>query len=221
MADTKEGRKPGIFRMSLIGMLFCMIFMLLLTGCGSGVKGTSSEKHEVTTTAGATQAGKEDSSGKTGKTLVVYFSATGTTKRVANIIAEAEQADIYEIVPAEPYTVQDLNYSDKQNRATREQRDKNVRPSIGGEKIDIGKYDTIYIGYPIWWYEEPRIMDTFVEQYDFTGKTLIPFSTSNSAGITRSQNNLEKLAKGGKWLEGRRFSRKASEKEIESWVESL
>ena len=153
-----------------------------------------------------------------GKTLVVYFSATGTTKGVAEQIASIANADIYEITAAQPYSSDDLNWNDSNSRTTIEQNDKTVRPVIGSEQANLDGYDTIFIGYPIWWGEEPRIMDTFVESYDFTGKTMIPFCTSGGSGIGASGDNLKANAGTGNWLEGERLS---SSSDIEGWIKGL
>ena len=152
------------------------------------------------------------------KILVAYFSATHTTEGVAKKIAENAGADIYEIKPAEPYTSADLNYNDKNSRSTKEMNDKSSRPAISGEVAAWDSYQTVYIGYPIWWGEAPRILDTFVEKYDFTGKTVIPFCTSASSGIGASDKNLAGLAKSGTWKSGHRFSGKESAGEVMSWV---
>ena len=138
--------------------------------------------------------------------LVAYFSATGTTKGVAERIASVTGGDLYEILAAEPYTEADLNYNDNSSRSTTEQNDKSVRPKIGSEDISLEGYTTIYLGFPIWWGEEPRILDTFVEKYNFDGITVIPFCTSGSSGIGRSGSNMEELAGSGTWLQGERFS---------------
>ena len=170
---------------------------------------------------------KNNSSRETGSAdkengvLVVYFSATGTTKAVAEKIADITGADIYEIRAAEEYTRADLNWNDSNSRATPEQRDSSIRPEIGSEAVSIGDYSTIYIGYPIWWGEEPRIMDTFVESCRFDGKTLIPFCTSGSSGIGRSARNLAGKAGSGIWMDGKRFGAGASGDEIVSWIEGL
>ena len=153
--------------------------------------------------------------------LVAYFSATGTTKGVAEKIASITRADLYEILAAEPYTADDLNYSDPGSRATTEQNDKNARPAIGSSDISLEGYTTIYLGFPIWWGEEPRILDAFVEKYSFEGITVIPFCTSGSSGIGRSGTNLEALAGNGNWLAGERFSGSVSEDELQSWMEGL
>ena len=151
-------------------------------------------------------------------TLVVYFSATGNTKGVAEKIASITGADIYEIKAAQEYTDEDLDWNNKDSRTTHEQNDASVRPEIGSDPVSLEGYTTIYIGYPIWWGEEPRIMDTFVESYDFTGKTMIPFCTSGGSGIGSSGKNLEQNAGTGKWLEGERLS---ADTDIAAWIKGL
>ena len=153
--------------------------------------------------------------------LVVVFSATGTTKGVAQKIAAIENADFYEIKAKQEYTSADLNWHDSNSRSTKEQNDESVRPEIGSDPVSPEGYEKIYIGYPIWWGEEPRIMDTFVESYDFGGITMIPFCTSSSSGIGRSGRNLADNAKSGVWLDGKRFSGSVSESELSSWIDSL
>lgn len=153
--------------------------------------------------------------------LVAYFSATGTTKGVAERIAAVTGGDLYEILAAEPYTDDDLNYNDRSSRSTSEQNDKNARPEIGSEDISLEGYTTIYLGFPIWWGEEPRILDTFVEKYSFEGITVIPFCTSGGSGIGRSGPNMEALAGSGTWLEGKRFSGNVSEADLQSWIDGL
>ena len=153
--------------------------------------------------------------------LVAYFSATGTTKGVAEKIASITGGDLYEILAAQPYTEDDLNYNDDSSRSTTEQNDKNVRPEIGSEDISLEGYTTIYLGFPIWWGEEPRILDTFVEKYSFEGITVIPFCTSGGSGIGRSGPNMEALAGSGTWLEGERFSGSVSEADLQSWIDGL
>jgi len=153
--------------------------------------------------------------------LVVYFSATGTTKGVAERIAAVTGGDLYEILAADPYTADDLNYNDSSSRSTSEQNDKNARPEIGSEDISLEGYTTVYLGFPIWWGEEPRILDTFVEKYSFEGITVIPFCTSGGSGIGRSGPNMEALAGSGTWLEGKRFSGNVSEADLQSWIDGL
>ena len=153
--------------------------------------------------------------------LVAYFSATGTTKGVAEKIASVTGGDLYEILAAQPYTEDDLNYNDDSSRSTTEQNDKNVRPEIGSEDISLEGYTTLYLGFPIWWGEEPRILDTFVEKYNFEGITVIPFCTSGGSGIGRSGPNMEALAGTGTWLEGERFDGGVSEADLQSWIDGL
>ena len=153
--------------------------------------------------------------------MVAFFSATGTTKGVAERIASVTGGDLYEILAAEPYTSDDLNYNDSSSRSTKEQNDKNVRPEIGSEDISLEGYTTIYLGFPIWWGEEPRILDTFVEKYSFDGITVIPFCTSGGSGIGRSGPNMEALAGTGTWLDGQRFDGNVSEADLQSWIEGL
>lgn len=153
--------------------------------------------------------------------LVAYFSVTGNTETVAQKIANVTGADIYEIVPAIEYTEADINYGDSDSRTSKEQNDSSVRPEIQSETISLEGYDTIYIGYPIWWGEEPRIMDTFVELYDFGNITIIPFCTSGSSGIGSSGSNLSENAGSGNWLEGKRFDSEVSESDIEEWISGL
>ena len=157
----------------------------------------------------------------TDKVLVAYFSCTGTTEDVARKLANVTGADLYRIVPAEPYTAEDLDYGDRSNRATYEQDHPDTRPKIGGKSLSLKGYTTLYLGYPIWWGMEPRIMCTFVERYDFTGITVIPFCTSGSSDIGTSGSDLAKLAGTGKWLDGARHSGSISESALREWVESL
>lgn len=153
--------------------------------------------------------------------LVVYFSATGTTKEIAEKLADGMDADIYEIVPEIPYTDVDLDYHDNKNRSTIEMNDASARPAISGLIESIEQYDTIFVGYPIWWGEAPRIMCTFVESLDFSGKTIVPFCTSARSGVGSSATNLEKLTSGANWLAGKRFSGSESADTVMDWVNGL
>ena len=182
---------------------------------------TGSEPVEVTTTAGSDETYQETTAGTGKDVLVIYFSATGTTKGVAEMIADITDGDLYEIKALEEYTDEDLNWNDSNSRSTKEQDDPSARPAIGSDPVSLDGYTTIYIGYPIWWGEEPRIMDTFVEGYDFTGITMIPFCTSASSGIGRSGTNLEENAGSGNWLEGARFGADVTSEELESWISGL
>ena len=232
----------------LISIIACMVLILGLTACGSGeaesdtdsgtaqsVNNTSElsdneskesenkvDEIDITAIEETTTATVEEQaqSGNVKDTLVVYFSATGTTKGVAERIAAMEDADIYEITPAEPYSDADLDWNDKNSRTTKEQNDTSVRPAIGSEAISLEGYKTIYIGYPIWWGEEPRIMDTFVENYNFEGITMIPFCTSGGSGIGRSGTNLADNAGSGNWLDGDRLQSSISDEDLQAWINS-
>ena len=155
------------------------------------------------------------------KVLVAYFSATNTTEGVAEHIANGLNADLYEIVPEEPYTEADLNYNDDNSRSTIEMNDPSARPAISGSVENMEQYDIVFIGYPIWWGEAPRIVSTFMESYDFSGKTIVPFCTSGSSGIGSSDSNLEQLTSGADWLEGRRLNGSDSEETVMEWVNGL
>ena len=152
------------------------------------------------------------------KTLVVYFSATGTTKPLAEYAAEILNADLYEIVPEDPYTEEDLAYYTN-GRADQEQNDASARPAISGGVENMEEYDTILLGYPVWHGQAPRIVSTFLESYDFSGKTIIPFCTSHSSGIGSSADNLHPLCSDStEWLEGRRFAGGTSKATMEEWL---
>lgn len=155
------------------------------------------------------------------KVLVAYFSATNTTEGVAEHIANGLNADIYEIIPEEPYTDADLNYNDNNSRSTLEMDDPSARPAISGSVENMEQYDIVFIGYPIWWGDAPRIVSTFVESYDFSGKTIVPFCTSGGSGIGSSASNLEQLTSGATWLDGRRLNGGDSQDTVMEWVSSL
>ena len=221
--------KSKFIKVSALVLMAVMLFAL--TACGAKQDNSSQSQTEQQSSAATEKQSSAssseqssasdkaaDTSTNSGKTLVVYFSATGTTKGVAEKIAAATNADTYEILAAQTYTEADLNWNDKNSRTTKEQNDKSVRPEIGSDKVNLDGYSTIFIGYPIWWGEEPRIMDTFVESYDFSGKTMIPFCTSGGSGIGSSGTNLADNAKSGNWLEGERLS---SSSDIEGWVKGL
>ena len=156
-----------------------------------------------------------------GKILVAVFSASGVTKRVGEEIARIAGADFYEIVPKEIYTSADLDWMNKKSRSSIEMNDPSARPEINGKVADMASYDTVIVGFPIWWGVAPRIIDTFLESYEFSGKNIIPFCTSGGSGIGRSGPNMEALAGTGTWLEGKRFSGNVSEADLQSWIDSL
>lgn len=155
------------------------------------------------------------------KILVAYFSATNMTKGVAEYVADGLGADLYEIVPEEPYTDADLNYNDNNSRSTIEMNDPSARPDISSAIENIEQYTIVFIGYPIWWGEAPRIVSTFMESYDFSDKMIIPFCTSGGSGIDSSAMNLAELTDGPEWLSGQRINGSSSRDEIAEWVNSL
>nr|MCR5167721.1 hypothetical protein [Oscillospiraceae bacterium] len=154
-------------------------------------------------------------------TLVAYFSRTGNTEKIAEYLIDITNADSYVIEAAVPYTDEDIEYNNDNCRANREQNDKTVRPEIANPIASIDNYDTIFLGYPIWWGQEPRIIDTFLESYDFTEKTVIPFCTSGSSGIGTSEKNISELVTIGNQLEGRRFPANATNENVKVWYDTL
>ena len=153
------------------------------------------------------------------KSLVVVFSCTGTTKGVAEKIAALTGAELVDLVPAQPYTAEDLNYNDRSTRATVEQNTPDARPEIASE-ISLDGVTTLYLGYPIWWGQAPRIMSTFVESHDFTGITVVPFCTSGGSGAGRTGETLGEQAGTGTFLSSTRFSSGVSDSELQSWIDS-
>ena len=152
------------------------------------------------------------------KILVAYFSASGTTARVAKTLAEAVGAELFEIRPETPYRKADLNWMNKNSRSTLEMNDRSCRPAIAAAVDGMEQYDTVFVGFPVWWYREPSIIDTFMESYDFSGKTVIPFCTSGGSGLGDASSNMQQLAKGAKVEAGRRFGGRASAYELKTWA---
>jgi flavodoxin len=229
----------------ITSLLLMAVLSLSLAACGSGQEASSNtaEADNVTSepsqseTAGtvvenATEQAETQEPAATeetndtvseeeeNKTLVVYFSNTGNTRAIAESIANGLGADIYEIVAEVPYTDADLDYGDDNSRSTQEMNDPSARPAISGSVENMEQYDTVYIGYPIWWgdSEAPRILSTFVESYDFTDKTVVPFCTSSSSGVGSSASGLESVAGTGNWLSGQRFSGSESAETVMEWV---
>ena len=155
------------------------------------------------------------------RVLVAYFSATGNTENIAGHLEAVLDADLYEIVPQNPYTSADRNYNNSDSRASREQNDADARPAISGSVDNMEDYDVVFLGYPIWWGQAPKIVYTFLENYNFEGKTIVPFCTSGSSGIGSSATNMHDLAPDANWLSGQRFSGSADSSAIESWVDGL
>ena len=219
-----------------LGFLTTAVLTLgLMTGCGSQeTKSTTTQASSEITEAAATAAATETeeptqtsagttTDGETGKTLVVYYSASGRTKTVAETIAETAGADMFEIVPDEPYTSEDLDWTNDDSRVSREHDNESLRDvelvKVTPDNWD--SYDTILIGYPIWWGIAAWPGDNFAKGNDFSGKTVIPFCTSSSSGLGQSGTLLEQMAGTGTWQEGQRFSSGASASEVQDWVNSL
>ncbi len=152
------------------------------------------------------------------KSIVAFFSASGVTAALSSKLAKAAGADPAEIKPAEPYTDADLNWQNDKSRSSVEMKDRSSRPAICSGIDNIADYDVIFVGFPIWWYREPSIIDTFMEMYDFTGKTIVPFATSGGSGLGSSQANMQALAKNAKVVSGQRFSSSVSESELSEWA---
>lgn len=216
---------------NLTALLLSVVLVLSLAACGSANKPASSttqpetsaptEQPESSSTAPAES--EPETQPETGKTLVVYYSASGNTERVAKDIAEATGADLFEIVPTEVYTSEDLNWTIPDSRVSREHDDESLRdvPLTTTEVPDWDSYDTVFIGYPIWWGIAAWPVDTFVKNNDFTGKTVIPFATSSSSGMGQSGSLLADMAGTGEWQEGQRFSSGVSSDDVQSWVNGL
>lgn len=216
-------------------VLTAAISLSLLAGCGQQTQQSAqtpaqNEETQEPTNSGDTRpedaqpketAPVEDDPG--GKTLVVYYSATGSTQAVAGYIADATGGDLFEIVPAEPYTSEDLNWSDRESRVSREHDDESLRDVelVSAAVENWEDYDTVFIGYPIWWGIAAWPTDSFVAANDFTGKTVIPFCTSSSSGLGESGELLAELAGTGDWLEGQRFRSSVSENDVVEWVNGL
>lgn len=215
----------------LTALLLSVVLVLSLAACGSANKPASSttqpetsaptEQPESSSTAPAES--EPETQPETGKTLVVYYSASGNTERVAKDIAEAAGADLFEIVPTEVYTSDDLDWTNPDSRVSREHDDESLRdvPLTTTEVPDWDSYDTVFIGYPIWWGIAAWPVDTFVKSNDFTGKTVIPFATSSSSGMGQSGSLLADMAGTGEWQEGQRFSSGVSSDDVQSWVNGL
>ena len=214
----------------LISLFLLLALVLAFAGCGAPAQTTAEPSPAVESAEAAPSQEPDDvpeaeaeapaaEEAPETATLVVYFSATGTTRSVAERIAALTDAKLFEIVPAEPYTAEDLNYGDHSTRATVEQNDPAARPEIADD-ISLEGCTTLYLGYPIWWGDSPRILFTFVESHDFTGITVIPFCTSGSSGPGRTGEALGELAGTGTFLASTRLTRGMSDAELQDWIES-
>ena len=208
-------------------VLMSIILMLGISACGGNPQpeSSSSEPASAPANTDAVTAAPETASsgGGQGKALVVYFSATGNTEEAANYIAAAVNGDTFEIEPAEPYTDDDLRWTDENSRVVYEHDNPDARDVelVSAKVPEWESYDTVFIGYPIWWGIAAWPVDSFVAANDFTGKTVIPFCTSSSSGIGDSGTLLAEAAGTGNWLEGQRFSSGVSESEVQDWINSL
>lgn len=156
------------------------------------------------------------------KPLIAYFSASGVTERVAKVLADEAKADLYSIRPAVPYTEADLNWQDKNSRSSKEMRDKNSRPSLADKDANIQEYDTVFLGFPIWWYVAPTIINTFLESYDFSGKTIILFATSGGSGFGQTVQTLKRSVDSSAVIqEGRVFGGRLNETAIRDWISKI
>ncbi|MCR5807406.1 MAG: hypothetical protein K6G68_10305 [Oscillospiraceae bacterium] len=225
----------------LISMVLSVIFAVMLSGCGNTQPATDKAEqydHTVTTEQKQTTQSKKDTVTEDRKavsdtvkadntnsdnsdTLIVYFSRTGNTEKIAAHLTELTGADTYVITAAVPYTDEDIEYNNDNCRANKEQNDKSIRPEIADKLSSIDDYDTIFLGYPIWWGQEPRIIDTFLESYDFSEKTVIPFCTSGSSGIETSERNIAELTDIGDLVKGKRFAAGASKEDVKEWYDML
>ena len=212
-------------RISMI-MAICLLFSLAACGVDGGTNSNTEPSATQSQTEKPSSEPDDPAEGsapaaepteEAAKTLVVYFSATGNTKTVAEEITRLTGADLYEIVPAVPYTDEDLNYNNNECRANQEMNDASARPAIGSEAIDVSSYDTVFIGYPIWWGTMPRIINTFLDTYDLSGKTVLPFCTSGSSGITQSVSDIRAAEPDADVRGGLRASG-ANDSGIESWI---
>ena len=203
-------------------LIFVMAFSF--AACSNQTSGEDqTQQPAASESEGGADGTDADGASGSGSTLVVYFSATGNTETVAEYIAEATGGDLFEIQPAEPYTDEDLNWTDDNSRVTREHEDESLRDvELVADTVDNwDQYDTVFIGYPIWWGIAAWPVDTFVEANDFTGKTVIPFCTSSSSGLGDSGQLLADLAGTGDWQEGQRFSSGVSQDEVQEWIDGL
>lgn len=207
----------------ILSILFAFCIMASVFGCSASQGSQQQQQNENSNNTQLqenSQTTKTDSNNAKGKTLVVYFSATGNTKAVAETIAETLKADTFEITPAEPYTSYDLDWTDESSRVSREHSDESLRVvELTADTVENwDSYDTVFIGYPIWWGIAAWPIDSFVTANDFTGKTVIPFCTSSSSGVGESGELLEEMAKSGNWLEGQRFRSSA---DVVEWLDTL
>lgn len=214
-----------------IAILLSLTMILGLAACGNSASQTEQPSTEDTSVEskadtesaenGTDMENTDNQDVQNHKALVAYFSATGTTKGVAEHIANGLNADIYEIVPEEPYTDADLDYNDNNIRTTIEMNDPDARPAISGSVENMEQYDIVFIGFPIWWYVAPTIINTFLESYDFSGKTIVPFATSGGSGMGSTNEKLAPSCPGAILMKGKMLNGLLSQEELKAWVKSL
>ncbi len=204
----------------LAAIFLSMAMVMSLAACGNS---SSNESSAPESSPGEGSVSQTETVGEAGDTLVVYFSATGNTEQAATYIADITGGDLFELEPAEPYTSDDLDWTNDNSRVSREYYDESLRDVelVADTVENWDSYDTVFIGYPIWWGIAAWPVDGFVEANDFTGKTVIPFCTSASSGIGESGELLEEMASTGDWQEGMRFSSSVSESDVQEWLDSL
>lgn len=218
--------KKGMTNMKKLAVIFLSLAMVLsLAACGNSSSNETNAAPESAEPAESTEepSSQPETEGEVGETLVVYYSATGNTEQVANYIADITGGDLFELEPAEPYTSDDLDWTNDNSRVSQEYYDESLRDVelVADTVENWDSYDTVFIGYPIWWGIAAWPTDGFVEANDFTGKTVIPFCTSSSSGLGDSGELLAELAGTGDWQEGMRFRSSASEADVQEWIDSL
>lgn len=201
-------------------ILLALVLTFTFTGCVNAFAGDVSERTEPASRNEGTKALKSESGKESIKAAVVYFSATGTTEEVAQVIAKSTNADIFEIIPEEAYTSEDLDYNDDNCRANKEMNDETARPAISTDLSEVSEYDVIYLGHPIWWGTAPRIIQTFLENFDVSQAAVYTFCTSGGSGIEQSVKDLQDLYPDVNVISGQRFS-KAEETDVKEWIDSL
>lgn len=211
----------------ITALVMSLLMITSLAACGNNETNTPAKSEPETSESQSTQAASESAANKetsaASKALVVYYSATGNTKTAAEYIANATGGDLFEIEPKDPYTDDDLNYNNDNSRVSREHEDESLRDVelVADTVENWDNYDTVFIGYPIWWGIAAWPVNNFVKNNDFTGKTVIPFCTSSSSGLGESGSLLEEMAGTGNWQEGQRFRSSVSEEDIQAWVDDL
>ena len=225
----QKGKVMQMKLKKLMMMILCGVMVGMLAGCSSSGGSSTTEENttesttESTTAADSSSEDAQNTEGSGGKTLVVYYSATGNTERVAKVIADATDADIFELQPTDPYTDDDLDWTNDNSRVSQEYANEDQRDvELESTTVDNwDSYDTVFIGYPIWWGIAAWPVNGFAENNDFTGKTVIPFCTAASSGIGESGDLLEEMAGTGNWQEGERFGSGFSDEDIQEWVDGL